>query len=246
VALPGQIRVQGMPRRGRARQARSGAFVILLLVSNACTEHARPTDLPTLELSVEPVVVIGTEAAEPHLLFGVTDAVRLPTGRIVVAHCGTSELRYFDPHGRHIRTVGGRGGGPGEFRRRVTDLFSAGADTVAVVEDLYAAFVAHFFDGQGDHVRSVRMPDGAAPKGRLDDGSLIAVRLDSHLSLSPDLTPRVDTIAATLLTLDASGAARDSAPGLFGFETEMEHGAHHPLRFGRRGVTAVLPDRIVY
>jgi len=69
-------------------------------------------------LSPEPVVDIGAVSGDPNYeLFRVGSAVRLDDGRIVIANNGTQELRFFDSNGLHLLTVGGPGGGPGEFQR---------------------------------------------------------------------------------------------------------------------------------
>ena len=52
---------------------------------------------------------------ETHEFYGVTDATRLPDGTIAVSQ--GAEIRLFSATGEHIRTVGGKGEGPGEFYR---------------------------------------------------------------------------------------------------------------------------------
>jgi hypothetical protein len=66
---------------------------------------------------VEPALVdIGiAEGDEVYQLFNVRMAVRQSNGTIVVLNGGTQELRFYDSTGRHIRSVGGQGGGPGEY-----------------------------------------------------------------------------------------------------------------------------------
>ena len=50
------------------------------------------------------------------MLYQVSDAMRLPDGRIVVASSGDNEMRVFDAFGTHVGTWGGPGEGPGEFQ----------------------------------------------------------------------------------------------------------------------------------
>ncbi len=45
-----------------------------------------------------------------------SETVRLGDGRIVAANSGMLEIRYYDPEGRHLLTVGRNGEGHGEFR----------------------------------------------------------------------------------------------------------------------------------
>lgn len=92
-----------------------GSLAILLTVS-ACTAGVPGAEVPSLVLASEPSVVIGTrDGPEADVLFGVTDAARLGSGMIVVANCGSSEVRYFDRDGRHVRTVGDAGTDPESF-----------------------------------------------------------------------------------------------------------------------------------
>lgn len=59
---------------------------------------------------------LGTaDGEEPYLFDRVENAVRLGDGTIVVANAGTQQIRWFDSTGRFVRTVGRKGGGPGEF-----------------------------------------------------------------------------------------------------------------------------------
>lgn len=67
------------------------------------------SDSPTTEIGVRD----GEEAYQLHRAQGST---RLKDGRIVVANAGSQELRFFDSRGRYLRSVGGDGEGPGEFR----------------------------------------------------------------------------------------------------------------------------------
>ncbi|NIM51888.1 MAG: hypothetical protein GTN78_05300 [Gemmatimonadales bacterium] len=67
-------------------------------------------------LSETPTVDIGAAEGDPNYeLFGARSSVRLTDGTIVVANTGTQELRWYDASGTYLRTIGGKGGGPGEF-----------------------------------------------------------------------------------------------------------------------------------
>lgn len=67
------------------------------------------SETPTTEIGVRD----GDEAYQLHRAQGST---RLKDGRIVVANAGSQELRFFDSGGKHQKSVGGDGEGPGEFR----------------------------------------------------------------------------------------------------------------------------------
>ncbi|MCY4571728.1 MAG: hypothetical protein OXF01_02910 [Gemmatimonadetes bacterium] len=67
-------------------------------------------------LTPDPLLTIGVVAGEPEYEFSyVVGAFRLAPDTIVVLDDDAGELRFYDGLGNHIRTVGGRGEGPGEF-----------------------------------------------------------------------------------------------------------------------------------
>ncbi|HEY7771266.1 hypothetical protein [Longimicrobium sp.] len=67
-------------------------------------------------LEAEPVISIGeVDGAPEYMLHDVRGALRLPDGGVVVANSGSNELRWYDAAGRHVRSAGRDGGGPGEF-----------------------------------------------------------------------------------------------------------------------------------
>ncbi|UCG87586.1 MAG: 6-bladed beta-propeller [Gemmatimonadota bacterium] len=68
------------------------------------------------QLSRTPLLDIGVSEGDPsYELFGASSSVRLTDGTIVIANGGTHELRWYDATGTFVRSVGRRGGGPGEF-----------------------------------------------------------------------------------------------------------------------------------
>lgn len=109
-------------------------------------------------VGARPVVDVGAfEGAEAETLFRVVDAVRLDDGRIAVANAGTSEVRYFDASGAHVETVGGQGGGPGEFQR-IMRLIRLASDSLAVFDGGTRSMSV--LDPAGAFVRRIR-PDPA-------------------------------------------------------------------------------------
>lgn len=63
---------------------------------------------------------LGSASAEGPELFGNVAALAVDDrGRILVLDAQVAELRIFGSDGSHLRTVGRRGGGPGEFRTPV-------------------------------------------------------------------------------------------------------------------------------
>lgn len=113
-----------------------GTAVLLALVATACGDASAPRDpgfsvrdsagvrlvengsAPTTHwrLTDEPRLVIGGDESDAAAqLHYVTSAARRPTGEIVVANSGTSEIFVFDSVGRRTGTYGRKGPGPGEF-----------------------------------------------------------------------------------------------------------------------------------
>jgi hypothetical protein len=115
-------------------------------------------------VSGSPRVTIGLiDGEEPYLLDRVAGAVLNRDGHIVIANAGTAELRFFDRSGRHIRTVGGQGGGPGEYRRP-SHLMVGPGDTL-LVWDAGISSVS-FLEPDGTFIRrdpleAPRMLDGS-------------------------------------------------------------------------------------
>lgn len=151
------------------------------IVENVATTGAAPT----LELSAEPVVMIGAlDGDADYLLDGVRHVARLTDGRIVVANGGSQELRFYDREGTHERTVGRSGEGPGEYRtisymRRLTGdsllIFDTGNRRITVL------------DSSGAYVRdesTMRAGDAISVQGGLADGTLLAFRPKTALSMA--------------------------------------------------------------
>lgn len=128
-------------------------------------------------VSAEPQLTLGAEEGEPAQEFTwILQALRLDDGRIVVADQQSMEIRYFENTGAFVRSVGGRGGGPGEFAR---------LEAIARLPDdslfAYGQWQATIFDPQGEFVRSFAveppetyMPMG--PQGLFADGSFLMTR----------------------------------------------------------------------
>ncbi len=65
----------------------------------------------------EPVLSVGVLEGPDELMFGrVASAALDGAGNLVVADGQSNEIRVFDRGGNHLRTFGGAGEGPGEFR----------------------------------------------------------------------------------------------------------------------------------
>lgn len=121
-----------------------------------------------------PLVDIGgVDAEEPYSLFRVSDALRLSDGRIAVASTVSGDIRYFDENGRHLRTSGRTGGGPGEYRN-ISGIERTGGDSLLVIDA--SARRVSLLDPTGEYVREFDVGNNALVTrivGRFDDGSLL-------------------------------------------------------------------------
>ena len=71
--------------------------------------HCTLADNPTLSLGT-------AEGDGPDILFRVLHAARLSDGSVAVLDGSSGEIRVFGETGEHLRSMGRRGEGPGEFR----------------------------------------------------------------------------------------------------------------------------------
>jgi hypothetical protein len=86
------------------------AFAIVFGFAPA-VDAQRP--LPQFPLVAE--LRIGAEQAGPAYEFTAISQVAARAGAVYVSQPNQQEIRMFDSTGRHLRTIGRRGGGPGEF-----------------------------------------------------------------------------------------------------------------------------------
>lgn len=222
---------------------RVAQIALRLAAASLCTAaHALAQGPVSLVTDPRPLVSFGVEdGAEPYMFSGIAGALRLPTG-FLVANCGSGELRFFDPKGVHLRSSGGRGGGPGEFQylRRV---FPAGGDSVGVFDGVPGLRVS-LFSGDGKFVRSFPVPNRSLDvMGRTRDGSFIA-----RTRGPAPTTPGIHRQGFTIVRLTADGALVDSIAGLPGFEgiVRVDRRPVFAARLGRAPVIAILTDGIAY
>ena len=174
------------------------------IVSNA--EAAwREGDRWRLESS--PGIEIGVVDGEAAYQFDrIIGATTLSDGRIVVADMGSSQVRVFDESGRHVKSIGGAGDGPGEFRQ-ITGLQRLADDGLAVENQqhrvqifgpdgtLRDAVTTGTFNMNIDPITfHVNPPAGVLVVGWVDDGSFIGWR-----STQPSFTPNREFVEAETL-----------------------------------------------
>lgn len=182
VLVPGQQDCRPRSRRPPTARCLAGAILAALTLAAGCGEGSGPSSAPPAGVEVRDSLGVsivevrsldapgadglevvwadsvrfgqtGTADADPEYLFGaVSGAIRLSDGTVVVADMQALALRMFAPDGTHLRTVGRRGEGPGEFLA-VTGLQRLPGDSIFVVD---RGTRWSLFDHDGDFVTSGR------------------------------------------------------------------------------------------
>lgn len=160
---------------------------------------------------------IGTvDRTGPDLFGEITDIAADGYGRIYILEGQTQEIRVFNPDGTHLRTIGRRGGGPGEFQR-------AGALRWGPEGDLWVVDVGNgrysAFDTTGAYLTMVRRPTGIRslpwPGAIHANGDLTEVAIDpaTEFELYPALILVTYRIAGRdLIPLDTIRLPEYDAP----------------------------------
>lgn len=114
-----------------------------------------------------PTMSLGGPDAEGATQFSRIQGVHLdPMGRVWVADGQSAQLRIFLADGKPWKTLGGKGGGPGEFQQiRLLGPFRG--DSVAVADDAQGRLTV--FDPEGELSRTARFTVGDVPVPRTHD-----------------------------------------------------------------------------
>ena len=167
-----------------------------------------------------PTLSIGNETDAAYQFNYVAGAVRLSNGRIVVADAGSLQLRMFDSTGRHLKTFGRSGSGPGEFRQ-IDALFLLPGDTIAV-SNLRTSIELFAPDGKYVKTISIRRPSGVPLVtiiGFTDRGEFLAyVRIPTSTAAQGGGAV-IDS--ALVIRFAADGSARETVKRIAKFSGEM-------------------------
>ncbi|UCF20105.1 MAG: hypothetical protein JSU87_01475 [Gemmatimonadota bacterium] len=217
--------------RQRAAEAPGPVLVLALLFSlAACGESRRRDSAPSVRDSAGVAIVESYEPAwqdgagmtvwtEPILEIGVAEgsleyqftriegALQTPDGRVVVADGGSSEIRFFDPSGQHLFTIGRRGEAPGEYRY-IDGLGYGPGDSIWVFD--YGTRRFTVLDADGKLVRTLTLgPElsNVGAVGRLADGSFVVREYWSAAAQSGAIKMGLgrDPAAVALYTGDGDG-----------------------------------------
>lgn len=166
-------------------------------------------------LGTTPIFDVGNlDGDSTQQLFRVSDAARLPDGRIVIANGGSQELFFFDAAGNRTQVAGGRGGGPGEFES--LSWHQILKDTLAVANRRPARL--SLFDLDGNFARSVALSGNMV--GVFPDGTVLT-RQGALDGLPQSGLARFES---SLIRLAQDGEVLDSLGSIPGTEAHFDVG----------------------
>lgn len=198
--------------------------LIAALAAAACVGEPPIADrTPEWTLSTEPTLVIGEDGTPEGELDRVVAVLALPRGEIAVVDAGHRQIRVFSAEGAHLRTLGRRGSGPGEFNR--ISWAALRADTLLVYDDGARRVTLLGLDGGVFATVVPRVTDAIVavePRARLTGGSWL-------VSISTAVNPPVG----------ATGAFRDSLR--FGVLPPAGTGPLEPLHAMPTPLIVVVP-----
>lgn len=130
-------------------------------------------------------------------------------GRIYIAQAQTHNVRIYEPDGRFVRTIGGKGSGPGEFERLGVPLWRG--DSLYISDSMHRRVT--MFSADGDLLATLPVMFNAQPPlspggvlRMLDDGSILV-----GFSVRASAVADGSVTAVPVLRLDRSAAVLDTA-----------------------------------
>lgn len=195
-----------------------------------------------------PLLEIGALDGPPeHRLYIVRDAHRFPDGRLAIANGGSHEVRFYDTDGRHLRSTGGEGDGPGEFRN-VVSLWPRPGDSLWAWDTRHRSFTVLDLEGRFVGTVPLDADDGLGIlAGVFDDGAVLlqGIRVFGS-SRAPEPGLQRPPVAVGIHRLDGSlERSLGEWPGNEMFSS-LEDGRRgvRGLVFGRDLHTLVVGDRV--
>jgi hypothetical protein len=232
--------LMGCGDRGATGSARTRDSAGVQIVENAGVAG------PDAWTVAEPARVdIGGGGGHPAYDFNaITNVLRLPDGRVVVANRSTNEIRVFDSLGAHLKTVGRAGGGPGEFQSLIAAWRGPGDSLLAA--DILSRRLS-VFDAEGNFVRSfglggesgLAMPTNgvmqfAIPQGWLRDGSVVGIAQALRFN---DAREGIYRDSQAVIRYGPDGTVRDTLGRFPGAEMEQ-------VQLSFRGQTMSIPQPV--
>jgi hypothetical protein len=232
-------------RASYARHLALAGLCVLLLLSTA--RDAAAQAVPEIALR-QPALQIGVaDGDSAYILFGAWQAFRTTDGRVVVVNGGTRQIRIYDRAGRHVRTLGRQGDGPGEFRM-LQQVGLIAADSIAAYDIGNGRITIFAPDGNVARSTTVQpFANTVLPRGFgfTSRGSLL-VRTDFDRVFRPGT--RRDTVQFALVST-VDGVARDTLGRYRGEEAFVLAGGGAAFRrnviFGRDVFASARGERLV-
>lgn len=236
------------------RAGRSPIKVLCALaLLGACGEvRAAPggtaaADVPRWRAGDAPSLAIGSvEGAEAFRFEDIASVRRGSDGSIVVADRGARQVRVFDAQGRHVRTAGRKGRGPGEFEG-LSRLFLLPGDSLAAWDANQRRITVFAPGGALARVESLDLPGfGGSLDAVFPDGSLVArPGIDPfQLDASGEGERRLQVVHMVRPAGETEWRALDGMPGLEEVVVKHERGSGtNPVLFGRTHVAAAGRSR---
>ncbi|MEX0893636.1 MAG: hypothetical protein WEB88_15835, partial [Gemmatimonadota bacterium] len=152
----------------------------------------------------EPLVQVGSAEEGPAQFAFVGMGLLLADGGFAVTENAVGEIRVFDAEGTHIRTLGGNGGGPGEFQL-LSNLFRYRGDSIGAYDQrLRRATLFSLADG-GHRTLPNEVQGNYNAFGALADGRILLYSPGG--GFRPDLEPGLQWVPTEVLALAPDGAA---------------------------------------
>ena len=221
------------------------------------------TDQTAWRIEEKPLVSIGQVDGPPdYQLHWAMRAVRLADGTIVINNAGTKQIRFYDSNGKHVRSVGRAGAGPGEYES-IPFFRRYGADSLIAWDGRLDRGTVIALNGT--YGRNVPRPDfGGAWIMYLDtfgDGSLLGIgtgysggRLPQvemveeaveRVALRARQEQSIEVDSALLFRLRPSGAI-DTIGGFFSAESYRLSKIPVSMPFAHRMATATQGELLHY
>jgi len=154
-------------------------------------------------LTPEPILDIGeVEGEAAYQFFRILDLARFP-GAIAVANAGSQEVRVFDGEGRFLRSIGGRGEGPGEFSS-LGAVYRFRGDSLLTYDFSGRITVFDLLGNMGRTLALTPPGGGMLPTlaGPLEGGSFLVIAI---ANIQPDAGVGVHRQEAQVLRYDTDG-----------------------------------------
>lgn len=238
--LPATTGPRILPRTsGRVDARRPGAchWLVRLVVAVTAWSPASVSAQGASEelrwvVSEEPVLQIGTDPADDEYHQGrVVGFVLLEDGRMVLADGENSEIRIYAPSGQRLRTLGGRGEGPGEFMG-LSGLSSGPGDSLMAFDEAVQRLTV--LTREGDVVRTARVAGAPRALGTVIptvSGSFIGIERGGTAPTEPDDIVR-DTVRIGVLSPElewAGEVARIPGPAAVTFSAMGRAATRSPV-----------------